>query len=231
MEIDVRHSEHFDERADGVNPSIIVLHYTEIEDVKRVDDIFMGREVVGNAGRVSAHYVIDQDGSIIRYVDEDRRAWHAGRSYWCGTRDVNSHSIGIELVHGGHGADELHYKRVQITSLAELCADITARYDIKPWNIVGHSDIAPGRKIDPGDFFPWEKLHEEYGIGHWPADLPSGEVYGADDTLSMLHEYGYDPEVSRDELIVAFKDHFAPYETDEAELCRIAHALISSKKS
>lgn len=230
MNIERRHSEHFDERADDVPPSIIVLHYTEVEEVSCVDDIFMGKHVVEGVGRVSAHYVIDQQGRAVQYVDESKRAWHAGKSYWNGITDLNSHSIGIELVHAGHKALDLSYPDLQIQSLIELCKAIAARYDIKPWDIVGHSDIAPERKVDPGEFFPWDVLSiQNLGLYHlFEHDLEQEQEYDQD-LYDLLMGYGYDPDAPKDLVIKAFAAHFAKGQLDDQQLKLIAQKLMRLK--
>ena len=227
MSIRKRNSDHYDERAGGVAPSVIVLHYTEIDDAGRVDDIFMGKEIVDGVGRVSAHYVIDQAGAIMQYVDENKRAWHAGKSYWNGITDLNSHSVGIELVHAGHKADELSYPDAQIRVLIELCMDIVERYEIKPWNIVGHSDIAPSRKVDPGEFFPWATLAAA-GLGCYPLvrdEQSDGALH------ELLISYGYDPEAPKEDVIKAFASHFAGGNGELGALSLIASELVKLKNS
>jgi len=116
---------------------------------------------------VSAHYVVEEDGRVFSLVDETMRAWHAGRGEWAGIADVNSASIGIEIVNGGHDFDLPEFPDVQIDAVIALCSDILSRHTIKPANIIGHSDLAPGRKADPGEKFPWAKLASA-GLGLWP---------------------------------------------------------------
>ena len=132
---------------------MVVLHYTGMptaaEALARLTD---------PAAKVSAHYVIDEDGTVTRLVTEDKRAWHAGRSYWRGITDVNSASIGIELVNPGHEWGYQPFTEAQMSSLLPLLADICWRRRIYPGNVVGHSDIAPVRKQDPGELFDWEML-------------------------------------------------------------------------
>lgn len=140
-------SPNFDERKLPV--SMVVIHYTETKTCEQALRILCNPDVTN---RVSAHWVIDRDGTIYRLVDESKRAWHAGKSFWNGILDCNSASIGIELVNGG--AEE--YPEPQISALVALCTSIKVRHPIR--YIVGHSDIAPGRKRDPGSLFPWERL-------------------------------------------------------------------------
>lgn len=140
-------SPNFDERKLPV--SMIVIHYTETKTCEAALRILCDAD---SARRVSAHWLIDRDGTAYRLVDESKRAWHAGKSVWDGIEDCNSASIGIELVNDG--AEE--YPAPQLEALVELCAGIRGRHDIR--HIVGHSDIAPGRKRDPGPLFPWGRF-------------------------------------------------------------------------
>lgn len=132
---------------------MVVLHYTGMrtaaEALERLTD---------PAAEVSAHYLIDEDGTVTQLVDESKRAWHAGRSFWRGITDVNSASIGIELVNPGHEFGYRPFPDAQMEALIPLLADIVKRHGIDPWNIVGHSDIAPARKDDPGELFKWKRL-------------------------------------------------------------------------
>ncbi len=156
-------SPNFDARTLPV--SLLILHYTGMESgalaIERLCD---------PAAKVSAHYVIEEDGQIFQLVDEDKRAWHAGVSEWQGERNINSASIGIELVNGGHDFPNPDgslppFPDVQINALIPLCKDIFSRHG--PLTVLGHSDIAPARKIDPGEHFPWSGLAAA-GIGFWP---------------------------------------------------------------
>ena len=144
-------SPNFDERT--LPPTMIVLHYTGMQDaasaIARLSD---------PEAKVSAHYLIAEDGQIVRMVDESKRAWHAGLSHWRKIDDVNSASIGIEIVNPGHEFGYRPFPVVQIDALIPLMQEITLRYRITRGNVVGHSDIAPARKNDPGELFPWERL-------------------------------------------------------------------------
>ncbi len=156
MNIRQRPSPNFGERRNGAKPSLIILHYTGMktagEALERMCD---------PKSEVSAHYCIEEDGTIWQLVDEDRRAWHAGASSWQGETDINSHSIGIELVNPGHEFGYRPFTEAQYQSLIPLCKAIMQRYDIKTENILGHSDVAPERKQDPGELFDWERLMRE----------------------------------------------------------------------
>lgn len=135
--------------------SMVVLHYTGLPTA---DEALARLTDGGHANPVSAHYMIDEDGTVIQLVDEEHRAWHAGASYWRGVRDVNSASVGIEIVNPGHEWGYREFPDAQIEALMPLLADIKKRHDIRRANIVGHSDIAPARKDDPGELFPWDRL-------------------------------------------------------------------------
>ncbi len=144
-------SPNFDERTLPV--SMIVLHYTGMQDAASAIDRLSDPEA-----KVSAHYLIAEDGQIVRMVNEDKRAWHAGRSHWRKINDVNSASVGIEIVNPGHEFGYRPFPVTQIDALLPLMQAIMLRYKITRGNVVGHSDIAPARKEDPGELFPWERL-------------------------------------------------------------------------
>ncbi|MEO5866412.1 MAG: N-acetylmuramoyl-L-alanine amidase, partial [Sphingomonas sp.] len=144
-------SPNFDDRLLPV--SMIVLHYTGMQDARSAID-----RLCDPAAKVSAHYVVDEDGSIHRLVGEDKRAWHAGRSRWRGVEDVNSASVGIEIVNPGHEFGYRPFAEEQIDALIPLVAEIKERHGITRGNVVGHSDVAPSRKQDPGELFPWARL-------------------------------------------------------------------------
>jgi N-acetylmuramoyl-L-alanine amidase len=135
--------------------SMVVLHYTGMQTA----DEALAR-MCDPAAEVSAHYMIDEDGTVISLVREDKRAWHAGQSYWRGVTDINSASVGIELVNPGHDWGYRPFPEPQMDALMPLLADIMDRHDIPRANVVGHSDIAPARKQDPGEYFDWQRLGE-----------------------------------------------------------------------
>ncbi len=157
-------------RPDGAAIDMLILHYTGMESAEAA----LTRMCDADA-RVSAHYMIDEDGTVYRLVDEAMRAWHAGVSSWRGAGNINDRSIGIELVNPGH---EFGYRRFpvsQMTALTGLCREILARHPIAPANVLGHSDVAPSRKQDPGELFDWQALAAA-GIGLWPtAESADGE--------------------------------------------------------
>lgn len=175
----------------GGPPDMLLLHYTGMPDAAGAL-----RRLCDPAAEVSAHYLIDEDGTIYRLVAEDRRAWHAGRAYWRGETDINSRSIGIELVNPGHEWGYRPFPRAQMTALTALAQDICSRHTIQPLRVLGHSDVAPGRKQDPGELFEWKALADA-GIGIWPAPRPDdhrpadlGEV------RLLLGRLGYEAAVS-----------------------------------
>jgi len=178
--------------------SMLVLHYTGMASAEAA----LSR-LCDPAARVSAHYTIGEDGTVYAHVPEDRRAWHAGLSYWAGIRDVNAHSIGIELVNPGHEFGYRAFSNAQIAALTSLCNAILGRHAIPAWNVLGHSDVAPARKDDPGELFPWSELAHA-GIGLWPA--PGDAGVGAE----ALERYGYDPDAPLEKRITAFQRHFQP---------------------
>lgn len=177
---------------------MLVLHYTGMSSgaaaIERLCD---------PAAKVSAHYTVDEDGTVYGHVAEDRRAWHAGVSHWAGVDNINSRSIGIEIVNPGHEFGYRAFPQAQIAALIELCSGILQRHAIPASRVLGHSDVAPARKDDPGELFPWQRLAEA-GIGVWPVAIPS------DLGPEALNRYGYDPRAPQDKVITAFQRHFRP---------------------
>ena len=161
LEIIQAPSANFNERLHPLD--MLVLHYTGMKDGPSA----LARMREDREPRVSAHYMVEEDGRIFQLVQEDKRAWQAGRSWWQGDEDLNSRSIGIEIVNPGHEWGYRPFPEPQIVSVIELCRDILARWPIPQNRIVAHSDIAPDRKEDPGELFPWKRL-SEHGIGLWP---------------------------------------------------------------
>lgn len=181
---------------DARRPNMVIIHHTSSGSVED------GLHTLTDAARkVSAHYLIARDGTLYQLVDERRRAWHAGASYWGGNRDINSASIGIELDNDG----EEPFPEAQIATLIALLDDLRTRYAIPAANVVGHADVAPGRKADPSRHFPW-RLLAEHGFGLW-CDPPYPPLARPLDVLSALQALGYD--VSRPEAaIAAFRLHY-----------------------
>ena len=183
---------------DARRPNFVILHYTSNDDAEQAL-----HTLTSPLSRVSSHYLIGRDGKIYYQVDELGRAWHAGESYWGGNRDLNSASIGIELDNNG---DE-PYGEPQIAALLALLTDLKERYAIPTANFLGHSDIAPRRKTDPGRQFPWRRL-ASHGFGMWCEPTYVSPPPGTDD-VALLRALGYDVS-DLQAAISAFKLHFVP---------------------
>ncbi len=195
-------SPNFDARALPV--SMIVLHYTGMPDAEGAIARLCSPEAA-----VSAHYVVKEDGETLRLVDEDARAWHAGKSYWRGITDINSASVGIEIVNPGHEFGYRSFPDDQIAALIPLVADIKARHGIGRGNVVGHSDIAPTRKEDPGELFPWNALAKRrLALPSPTRDLMDPCWTDAGFTLA-LERFGYDVSDAR-KATIAFQRRFRP---------------------
>lgn len=216
---DVRASPNFGPRREGKTPSIILLHYTGMETGAGAESW-----LADPASEVSAHYVVHEDGRIVQMVREAERAWHAGKSCWSGEADVNSASIGIEIVNPGHFLGYPDFPERQVEAVIGLCAGIAERHAIRPERVLAHSDVAPGRKIDPGEKFPWARLADA-GIGHWvePGFVTGGGGFGlgargrpVEALQALLGVYGYDCPATgqfdaRTRIVVeAFQRHFRP---------------------
>ena len=208
-------SPHFNERVAGTTPRYIVLHYTGTRDWAEAERHYLSPEPLSPVGPVSPHYMVDEDGAIARFVAEDKRAWHAGKSCWDGLEDLNSWSVGIEIVNPGHMHDYRPFPSAQMDAVALLCRNIMERHGIEAANVLGHSDIAPGRKIDPGELFDWPML-ARHGIGLWPepdqADFDQAEAMRTDESLlrQCLSQAGYDHRLDLPVLIAAFQRHYHP---------------------
>ena len=203
----------------GGSPDMIVLHYTGMPDATVALD-----RLCDPASQVSAHYLVFEDGRIIQCVAEAHRAWHAGESLWGGDIDINSRSIGIEIANPGHDGGYPDFPATQVDAVIALCRDIRARHAISAENVLAHSDVAPGRKNDPGEKFPWEALHRA-GIGLWVKPHATGEgdalalgVMGpaVEKLQENLSDYGYglavtgDFDAQTENVVRAFQRHFRP---------------------
>ncbi|MBB4953200.1 N-acetylmuramoyl-L-alanine amidase [Agrobacterium vitis] len=186
------------ERVDGAVPDTLILHYTGMPSEEAAVSWLCNAE-----SQVSSHYLVRENGDVVQMVPESRRAWHAGKSFWAGLSDINSRSIGIEIANAGHPSLP-DYPEKQIESVAQLCLDCAKRWSIAPERVLAHSDIAPVRKVDPGEHFPWARLHE-MGVGHWvePAAIGGGRFFSQGDQgqpiealQSMLSFYGYDIDIN-----------------------------------
>jgi N-acetylmuramoyl-L-alanine amidase len=186
----------------GATIDMLVLHYTGMKTAKAALD-----RLCDPAAKVSAHYSVDEDGTVYAHVPEARRAWHAGVSFWAGATDINARSIGIELVNPGHEFGYRDFPDAQIEALITLCHGILLRHPIASARVLGHSDVAPARKEDPGELFPWARLAKA-GIGRWPQGIAS--ELGPE----ALQHYGYDPNAPRESVVRAFQRHFRPRRLD-----------------
>ncbi len=214
-------------------PDMAVLHYTGMptaeEAVARLRD---------PEAKVSAHYLVHEDGRVLRLVPEERRAWHAGVSFWKGERDINAVSIGIEIVNPGHEWGYRAFPDVQVEAVIRLLDEIRGRWDIPDARILGHSDVAPARKQDPGELFPWKRLAEA-GHGLWfePATAPGGPLReGAEGAVVFalqagLHRLGYEPlpsgryDAETARTVAAFQRHWRPERVD-GEACGDTRARL-----
>ncbi len=240
---DVVPSPNHDERKNGRAPDLVLLHYTGMVDGPSALDRLCSPD-----SKVSAHYVVFEDGRIVQCVPEVRRAWHAGVSSWAGETDINSCSIGIEIVNPGHEFGYPDFPRRQIAAVIALCRSILARRGpISPDRVLAHSDVAPARKQDPGEKFPWALLNES-GIGHWvpPAPLtPEGDRLQVGDSGEnvakvqlALSSYGYGvpatgvyDDTTRD-VVVAFQRHFRQARVDgiaDSSTLQTLHALLKRR--
>jgi N-acetylmuramoyl-L-alanine amidase len=189
--------------------SMVVLHYTDMPSA----DAALTR-LCDPAAKVSAHYLITEEGEVIRLVDESMRAWHAGMSYWRGKSNVNGASIGIELVNPGHTCGYRPFPDAQIDALVPLLHRIVDDYDIPRANIVGHSDIAPQRKLDPGELFPWDRLAEYRLALPRPMKLELGDPFDNDGSFYLaLERYGYDVSDGK-KAVEAFQRRWRPEKID-----------------
>lgn len=205
---------------------ILVIHYTGMRDAASALE-----RLCDTAAQVSAHYLIERDGTVHHMVDERHRAWHAGQSWWQGETDVNGRSIGIELENPGHEWGYLPYPPAQMDALAGLSRGILDRHPIPPDRVVGHSDVAPRRKVDPGELFDWRGLAAA-GVGIWPraldAPVAGAPPISAEEGLARLAAFGYET-VEPAATVVAFQRRFRPARLDgrlDAETLWRVHRLI-----
>jgi N-acetylmuramoyl-L-alanine amidase len=223
LQIEHQPSPNHGERAPGKPVDMLILHYTGM-----ISDERALKWLTDPESAVSSHYFVFEDGRMARLVEEDRRAWHAGQSFWDGETDINSRSIGIEVANPGHEFGYRPFPKPQIEAVIALCRDILARHTIPPERVLAHSDVAPLRKDDPGELFPWSELHAA-GVGAWVPPQPfsegvsyrlgeHGEAVAA--LKNGLRSYGYGvepgPEFDTDtEAVVrAFQRHFRPERVD-----------------
>jgi N-acetylmuramoyl-L-alanine amidase len=222
-------SPNIEPRLRGLTPSILILHYTGLESIERSLDVLSRPDC-----KVSCHYVVDVDGRVVQMVAEEMRAWHAGVSSWRGETDINSASVGIEIQNPGHALGYPDFPEAQMRAVIALSADICGRHGIVPERVLAHSDIAPSRKIDPGEKFDWPRLAAE-GVGFWlPPEPITSDDFGvgpdADgpevaEARRLLARYGYgvaaegplDTELGF--VLRAFQLHFRPARVDSRLDC------------
>ena len=220
MKILQKPSPNHDERARPI--SLLLLHYTGMESAEAAI-----AKLCAPSSKVSAHYLVKESGEIVALVPEERRAWHAGESFWKGEKDINSASIGIEIANGGHDFGLPDFEEPQMLALFDLCRDLCARHKILPQHVLGHSDVAPRRKQDPGEKFPWARFAEG-GVGLWVSPHPpspplwgegheGAEVQALQSKLINLG-YGLVASGVHDEdtslILLAFQRHFRPQRID-----------------
>ncbi len=216
-------SPNHDDRPDGAPVDMLILHYTGMRSGPAAID-----RLCDPAAKVSAHYAVEEDGRVFRLVPESRRAWHAGISHWRGANGLNARSIGIEVVNPGHEHGYRPFAALQMAALCDLCLGILARHPIPAWNVVGHSDVAPDRKEDPGEFFDWEGLAAN-GVGLWPR--AAGRDDG--DALRLLGAIGYRTDLPLTVLLHAFQRHWRPGRVDgvaDAETLARLHAVAAAAR-
>lgn len=200
-------SPNWDERDEPI--SMVVLHYT---DMRSADEAIA--RLCDPEAKVSAHYLITEEGEVVRLVPEEKRAWHAGVSYWRGKSNVNGVSIGIELANPGHTWGYREFPEPQIDALLPLLHRILREHDIPRANVVGHSDIAPHRKLDPGELFPWERLAECHLALPRPAKLELGDPFDNDGSFYLaLERFGYDVSDGH-KAVEAFQRRWRPDKID-----------------
>lgn len=205
-----RPSPNVDDRPAGAAVEILLLHYTGMASAGAALE-----RLCDPASGVSAHYLIDEDGSVMALVDEGRRAWHAGVAGWRRHRDVNAVSIGIELVNPGHEGGYRPFPPAQMAALVELARAILGRHPIPAWNVLGHSDVAPGRKADPGELFDWPGLAAR-GIGLWPGKA-APEAADPVRARRLFEAIGYRfdlPATGEADIVRAFQRRFRPARVD-----------------
>lgn len=209
-------SPNFGPRRDSAHPSLVVLHYTAMNTAEAALERLCDPDF-----EVSAHYLISRHGQVFQLVNEAQRAWHAGAGEWDGCRDVNSHSIGIELDNLGTHP----YSNLQMAALEMLLPQIMARWSIPPCNVIGHADLAPARKIDPGPRFDWQRLARQ-GLSDWP----TAREETSHNWQSLARRYGY-PDDPR--AFLAFRARFRPWAKGAQDPmdCEILASLLRTKES
>jgi N-acetylmuramoyl-L-alanine amidase len=240
---DERPSPNFNERPEGCAVDILLLHYTGMASAEAALD-----RLCDGGAKVSAHYFVDEGGCVTRMVPEHLRAWHAGVGRWAGESDINGCSIGIEIANGGHDFGSPPYPDVQMAAVEALCLDILSRHPIPPRRVLAHSDIAPARKADPGEWFDWARLARAgIGLRVVPEPLVEGQSLSLGDRGDnvaelqfLLADYGYGLEVlgrydeATQAVVTAFQRHFRPQKVDGvADLSTVAtlRRLVDAAKA
>jgi N-acetylmuramoyl-L-alanine amidase len=230
MKVKERPSPNFNARPEGMAIDLLLLHYT---DMKTAEGAL--QRLTDPDAKVSSHYLVDEAGRIHQLVAEENRAWHAGVAYWAGESDINGCSIGIEIANPGHQYGLAPFPDAQIAALEELCLGILGRHPIPPSRVLAHSDVAPGRKKDPGELFPWARLAEA-GIGVWfqrkvvaPPQMTEGDI---SHLLERLESIGYigapaSEEAARD-IVTAFQRHWLPEAIGTADEGRPTPKTVSA---
>ena len=236
-------SPNHDSRQPGQRVDMLLIHYTGMETAEAAF-----QRLKDPTAKVSAHYVIDEDGQLTRMVDETRRAWHAGVASWGGHTDINGCSIGIELVNPGHEFGLRAFPEAQMVALENLSRRLVTRYSIPKDRVLGHSDVAPIRKADPGEMFDWKRLAAA-GVGLWPEHMNTGEwasLHLGDSGAGVmkmqldLKNFGYEIDVSGSfgapttVVVAAFQRHFRPSNVDgiadRETRCMLASVMAARPK-
>lgn len=232
-------SPNFNARANGKSIDLIILHYTGMTEANAART-----RLCDPASQVSAHYVIERDGKIWQLVAESERAWHSGLSYWQGETDINSTSIGIELVNRGHQFGYQTFPTVQITNCISLVQGIMQRHAIAPQRVLAHSDVAPQRKEDPGELFPWQSCAQN-GVGFWPQATPPAIQTTIQNPMplaeirTMLRTIGYECPLEGEydlplrRILLAFQRHWLPHHLSglaDAPTSTMLHAVATTMK-
>ncbi len=206
----IRRSPNRDARPAGARVEFVILHYTGMTDATAALD-----RLCDPRAAVSAHYLIEEDGTLWSLVEEGERAWHAGASFWRGRERLNDCSIGIELVNPGHAHGLRPFAEAQLRVLQRLLAKLLGRWRIRPAGVLGHSDVAPERKLDPGERFPWPDLARA-GLALWPERAPprTPDPTAADRLAAAIGYRRPDGEPSRRVILAAFQRRFRPWRVD-----------------
>jgi N-acetylmuramoyl-L-alanine amidase len=238
---EIRPSPNHEPRRGVARPDILLLHYTGMASTQAALE-----RLTDPGPRVSSHYLVFEDGRIFQLVPEARRAYHAGEAYWEGSTDINSRSVGIEIGNQGYDFGSPPFPEVQIAAVIALCRDIIARWSIAPYHVLAHSDVAPSRKRDPGETFPWQRLAQA-GVGAFVAPEPimrGSALCPGDDgeevarLQRMLADYGYGVTASghydaaTHEIVTAFQRHYRPARVDgiaDISTVRALEKLVDKK--